>query len=100
VPLYAVTQLHGPAWDPSRGLREQQAWDEHAAFMDGLFDDGFVVLGGPLGDSRALLVVVADSERDVRERLARDPWRPMRMLDVEGVEQWNVLLGELPMQPG
>ena len=64
-------------------MREQDAWDEHAAFMDGLVEDGFVLLGGPLGADRALLIVDAASEEAVRERLARDPWIPMRLLGVE-----------------
>lgn len=100
MPCFAVTNLHGPAWDPTRALREQDAWDEHAAFMDGLADDGFVLLGGPLGDDRALLIVNAGSEEEVRERLARDPWTPMRMLRVESVAPWEVLLGELPTPSG
>ena len=40
----------GPAWDNSRPLREQDEWDEHASFMDGLFDERFLVAAGPLGD--------------------------------------------------
>ena len=47
--LFAVTRERGGAWDVSRALREQDAWDEHAAFMDGLADSGFIVLGGPVG---------------------------------------------------
>jgi hypothetical protein len=34
-------------------MREQDAWDEHAAFMEALVDDGFVVLGGPIGEGNA-----------------------------------------------
>jgi uncharacterized protein YciI len=100
VPCFAVTNLHGPAWDPARGLREQDAWDEHAAFMDDLVDDGFVLLGGPLGANRALLIVEAASEEEARERLAQDPWTPTRMLGVESVEPWEILLGELPTSSG
>ena len=85
---------------PARGLREQDAWDEHAAFMDDLVDDGFVLLGGPLGANRALLIVEAASEEEVRERLAQDPWTPIRMLGVESVEPWEILLGELPTPSG
>ena len=45
--------------------------DEHAAFMDGLVDDGFVVLGGPVGDGEQTLhVVEAADENDIRARLA------------------------------
>lgn len=55
--------------------REQHALDEHAAFMDGLVDDGFVILGGPIGDGeRVLLVVEATDERAIKTRLGEDPW--------------------------
>jgi len=41
VAFFAVTLETGPNWDYSRARRDQDAWDEHAAFMDGLVDDGF-----------------------------------------------------------
>ena len=37
-------------WDHSRARREQAGWSEHAAFMDALAEEGFVVLGGPIGE--------------------------------------------------
>jgi hypothetical protein len=45
--VFAVTLVNGPRYDESRPRREQDGWDEHAAFMDALVDDGFVILGGP-----------------------------------------------------
>jgi hypothetical protein len=48
--MFAVTMESGANWDSSRSRRQQDGWDEHAAFMDGLVDEGFVVLGGPIGD--------------------------------------------------
>jgi uncharacterized protein YciI len=90
---FVVTEGRGPGWDASRPRREQDEWDAHAAFMDGLVEDGFVVLGGPVGDGvRVLLVTEADSERDVAARLAEDPWMPMGILRVATVEPWDVLL--------
>jgi hypothetical protein len=44
---FAVRLVHGPGWDPARPIRQQDGWDGHAAFMDGLVDDGFIILGGP-----------------------------------------------------
>ena len=70
---FLVERAHGRDWDASRLRREQDGWDDHAAFMDELVEAGFIVLGGPVGggDGRsALLVVEADSEADVRRRLA------------------------------
>ncbi len=66
---FLVTRAWGPAWDPARPRRAQDGWEKHAAFMDALADEGFVVLGGPVGDvetGRALVVVRAESEDAVR----------------------------------
>ncbi len=91
---YWVVRLErGGPWDWSRDMREQDGWDEHAAFMDGLVEDGFIVLGGPLeGDRETLHVVEAPSEEAVRERFAGDNWAPNGMLSVKSVERWTVLL--------
>jgi uncharacterized protein len=91
---FLVTRAWGPAWDPSRRRREQDGWPEHAAFMDKLVEEGFIVLGGPVGELEtggALLVVAAESEEAVRERLADDPW-PESLLTIERVEPWTVWL--------
>src|SRR5438876_5178413 len=64
--LFLVSEEHGGPWDWSKGLREQELWDEHAAFMDALVEDGFVVLGGPLDEKDVLLIV--SGRRGVRPR--------------------------------
>lgn len=91
--LYVVRLRRGGPWDWSRDMREQAGWDEHARFMDGLVDAGFVLLAGPLeGDREVLLIVEAGSEDAVRERLAEDPWALNAMLRPASVERWTVLL--------
>ena len=91
-----VTRAPGPAWDASVGMREQERWDEHAAFMDGLVDDGFIVIGGPLGDGTKFLHIVdAESEQAIEARLAEDPWEPMGLLRTAAIEPWEILLGSL-----
>jgi hypothetical protein len=47
---FAVTLMHGAGWDTGRPIRSQAGWNEHAAFMDGLVEDGFLVVGGPAAD--------------------------------------------------
>jgi uncharacterized protein YciI len=91
---YLVEVAKGPAWDHSRGRREQAGWDEHAAFMDLLAEEGFVLLAGPIGEGdgeNALLVVDATDEATVRARLAEDPWAG-DMLTIESVRPWSVWL--------
>jgi uncharacterized protein YciI len=91
---YLVTLARGPAWDHSRRRREQLGWEEHAAFMDALTDQGIVVLGGPMGEGDgddSLLVVDVESEAAIRGRLAQDPWAN-DMLTIESVRPWSVWL--------
>lgn len=90
--FHVVIRQSGPQWDPSLPLREQSGWSAHAAFMDGLVDRGFIVLGGPLDDDgRVVHAVQAESVHAVRETLAQDPWSETH-LRVETVEPWTILL--------
>lgn len=90
---YAVRNLHGPAWDASRPLREQELWDEHAVFMEALVAEGFVVVGGPLGGTAgALLIASADSEETIRTRLDQDPWHKSGHLKMGSIDEWTILL--------
>jgi uncharacterized protein YciI len=90
---FAVILIHGPGWDATRPIREQDGWDEHAAFMDGLVDDGFLIVGGPLGaGDRTMHLVEADDEFHVRARLAQDPWAAAGLLRVGAIEPWALWL--------
>src|SRR3954471_13572416 len=93
-----VKRAHGPSWDDARLRREQGGWDEHAAFMDALVEQGFIVLGGPVGEGdghSTLIVVDAQDEADVRAHFADDPWGE-DMLATESVEPWTIFLRGSP----
>ena len=90
---FAVRLAHGPGWDSSRQTREQEGWAGHAAFMDGLVDDGFIILGGPVGDGEQTLhAVEAADENDVRARLAADTWAAAGLLRIGTIEPWALWL--------
>jgi uncharacterized protein YciI len=96
MPRWVVRLRRGGPWDWSKDMREQEGWDEHAAFMDALVDDGFILLGGPLGGGRDTLhVVEAESEDAIRARFAEDPWSPNGMLTPVAIERWTVLLDSI-----
>jgi hypothetical protein len=87
-----VLRRSGPDYDFSKPLEEQSGWLEHATFMDGLVDDGFVVLGGVLGDEvRTAHAIEAGSEMEVRETLARDPWSGTHLV-VDSIDPWTIRL--------
>ncbi len=90
---FALVLVHGPGWDASRAIREQPGWTAHAAFMDSLVADGFILLGGPVGDGQQTLhVIEADHEDQVRQRVAEDPWARDRLLEVGSVQPWALWL--------
>jgi uncharacterized protein YciI len=96
--LFAVTREAGPSWTEGKGAFEQPDVNDHAAFMNDLADDGFVLFAGPLAGSehdriRVLLIADADSEADIQRRLADDPWERTQRVVTTSVEPWLLLSG-------
>ena len=90
---FVVISSAGPNRDLSKGTREQPLWDEHAAFIDQLVADGFVLMGGPFPDEAgAMLIVNADDENEVREKLKSDPWMEHGILKLESVKRWEIFI--------
>lgn len=98
----AVRRVRGRSWNAALPMRVQAEWAEHAAFMNALVADGFIVLGGPLGagdlgaGDEVLLIVDAASDEGVRTRLAADPWSRSGLLEIARVEPWTILLDGRP----
>ena len=98
--LFAVIRDAGPAWTAG-GIFEQPSVTDHAAFMNVLAEEGFVLFGGPLAGSEqgrvhVLLIVDADSEAEIHRRLTDDPWVPTEQLVTVSIEPWEILAGNDP----
>ncbi len=91
--LYAAFLRPGTLWDPSKTAREQPFWDDHARYMDALFETGVIILGGPFADGTGSLVIVAaDSAAQVRAMYRHDPWTERDVLVVADVKEWTIFL--------
>lgn len=74
-------------------MNSQEEWSEHATFMNRLAADGFVVLGGPVGETGdVLLVVDAAGEDEINATLSPDPWSQSGILEVKTIQRWTILL--------
>ena len=83
----------GANWVEGKTSREQPYWTEHAAFMDALFEDGTVIMGGPFADYSTILVIVeAAGEKAVRELFQRDPFIAQGILDLPSIHEWLIFL--------
>jgi len=89
--FHVVILQSGPDWKADEPLEAQSGWQDHAVFMDGLVDRGFIVLGGPMGERRAVHAVEASTIEDVRTTFARDPWAGSHLV-VESVCPWEIRL--------
>ena|SRR5262245_15006784 len=94
---FIVISSAGPNRDPLKGTREQPFWDEHVAFIDDLVDQGFIFMGGPLVDDTglpqgALLIVNAQDENEVTEKLKNDPWFERGILNLASVRRWEIFI--------
>jgi len=84
----------GPNWDLSKGVREQQFWDEHAHFVDDLFDRGLVMLAGPFGPdgTGALVILNVETANEARAIYAADPWAHQQILLTADAKEWTIFL--------
>jgi hypothetical protein len=60
--------------------------------MDGLVEEGFIILDGPLDERDVLLVVQSETDASVRSRFAADPWIENGMLSITAVRPWTIFL--------
>ena len=61
--------------------------------MEGLVAEGFVILGGPIGNSeQVLLVVEAVDPGEIEARLSSDPWVSIGLLRIGAIEPWTIWL--------
>jgi uncharacterized protein len=90
--IFAVTTERGPRWDPVRSTREQDAWEEHAAFADDLVQRGIIIVGGPVsgGDNDiALLAVNASDEAELQRVFSQDPWTLNGVFRIKDARSWE-----------
>ena len=94
--IFVVKRVRGSGWNESLPLEQQDDWPAHAAFMDNLYDEGFVVLVGPLEGTREFLLIVrAESTDEVSSRLAADCWVHKDISRIVDVRPWQLRLGSL-----
>jgi uncharacterized protein YciI len=95
--VYSVIREAGPGFLDG-GIPAQPDVADHATFMNALASEGMVLFAGPLagtetGRLRALLIISADNEDEIRRRLDHDPWVRMDRLVIRSIEPWNVIVG-------
>ena len=95
--LFLVFRDQGPSWVRGVPTRQQPFWDEHAAFVDRIFDQGRIVLAGPYADySRALVIVKARDAEGAAAMFRDDPWEKAGILVPGEVIEWTVFLDSRP----
>jgi uncharacterized protein YciI len=95
--VYSVIREAGPGFLDG-GIPAQPDVADHATFMNALASEGIVLVAGPLagtetGRLRALLIISADNEDEIRHRLDDDPWVRTGRLVITSIEPWNVIVG-------
>lgn len=81
-------------WDPKRAAHEQDGFAAHAAFIQGLEAERFIVIAGLMQPSAdVLLVFLADSEAEVRQRMSQDPWQQDGHARLTRVEEIHFRIG-------
>jgi uncharacterized protein len=90
---FVILWAPGAAWTAGKTVREQAYWDEHAEFMDRLFENGTVIMGGPFSDGTGSLVIVeAEEMNEVSSLFANDPFVVHQIFTLRSLKQWQLFL--------
>ena len=90
---FVILWAPGAAWAAGKTVREQAYWDEHAEFMDRLFEEGTVIMGGPFSDGTGSLVIVeAEDIDEVATLFAKDPFVIHQIFELRSLKQWQLFL--------
>ena len=90
---FVILWAPGAAWTAGKTVREQAYWDEHAEFMDRLFENGTVIMGGPFSDGTGSLVIVeAEEMNEVATLFANDPFVVHQIFALRSLKQWQLFL--------
>ena len=88
-----VLLQHSSNWDPAKSVREQAYWDEHARFMDALFEAGKVILAGPFPNEKGSMVILeVESVESARAIFQDDPWAHHDILVAREFKEWTIFL--------
>src|SRR4051812_17439219 len=91
--MFVVLRAPGKSWEVGKSALEQPYVDEHAEFMNRLFEAGKIMLGGPFTDgSGAMVIVRTTTEQQAHTIFDDDPWVLQTILDRGQVKPWEVFI--------
>ena len=89
----AVFMRPGSQWNPDKPVRKQAFWDDHARFMDLMFETGEVILAGPFADgSGSMVILAAENVETARAVFQEDPWTLHDILVAGEAKEWTLFL--------
>jgi uncharacterized protein len=88
--LHAVIYRYSPDTD-----RLDEHRPRHREYLRTLFEQGRIVVSGPLTDGApgALLILDADDPAHVAELLDQDPFRLLGLIEEREIRQWSPAFG-------
>ena len=85
----------GPNWDEKKEIEEQDSWGEHIIFIDKLFEEGKVIITGPIIHyDRIVIIYDAKDESEIRITFKDDPFIKNGILYLESIMEWNIRLDQ------
>lgn len=88
---FLVRLTAGPNHNRTRSVDEDSLAREHAAFIQGLIAEGFLIVGGAVDDGgNGVMIVRAETGASVRHRLERGPLQQRGILRLESVARWEI----------
>jgi uncharacterized protein YciI len=96
--MFVIIYTPGPAWLAGKSVSEQPFYREHVRYMQQLFADKRLLMGGPFQDKQGGLVILdVASVAQALEILAHDPAVLAQFLEAH-VHPWHVVFNRYAAQ--
>ncbi|SRR5258708_33155 len=96
--MFVFIYTAGPAWLAGKPVREQPFFREHVRYMQQVFADKRLIMGGPFLDIQGGLGILdVANEAQAREIVAHDPAVQARLFEPH-LHPWYVAFNQYPAQ--
>jgi len=94
--IYAINYVY----DDATAAARDEVRPVHVAFLQECFDNGRLLVSGPVDDGAgALLIVTAKDEADALNLMDNDPFTKNQLITERGIRKWGVFFGKDKLVP-
>ena len=90
---FLITFKKGKNFVEGKTNLEQPFWNEHVSFVEKLYNEGKLKLGGPTSDYEFIYILfAAEDETQVENIFKKDPFIINHIFEIQQIKNWHLYI--------